>query len=157
MPRITTCLWFDTHAEEAARFYVDVFPNSRITQISRYPEGSGPGAPGDVLTVEFELDGRPFTGLNGGPAHASFSEAMSLQVPCADQAENDRYWEALGAGGEHGPCGWLKDRYGLSWQVFPTRMTELIASDDREVATRATQAMMEMSRIDLAAIEAAVL
>ena len=117
MPRITPNLWFDTEGEEAAQFYVSIFPNSKINAVTHYTE-VGPREAGLVLTVDFELDGQPFTAINGGPDF-TFNEATSLLVNCADQAEIDHYWEKLGEGGEHGPCGWLKDRYGFSWQVAP--------------------------------------
>jgi predicted 3-demethylubiquinone-9 3-methyltransferase (glyoxalase superfamily) len=123
--RITPNLWFDTQAEEAAAFYVSVFPNSRIVGTTRYPEG-GPGPAGTVMTVEFELDGQRVVGINGGPQFR-FTEALSLEISCADQAEVDHYWERLSEGGEQGPCGWLKDRYGLSWQVVPEGMDQLFA------------------------------
>ena len=153
MPRPTPCLWFDTEGEDAARFYTSVFPNSRIVDIARYGE-AGPREAGTVMVVTFELDGQPFTALNGGPQY-SFSEAVSFQVDCADQAEVDRYWETLSDGGEQGPCGWLKDRFGLSWQVVPTRLTELLADPDRERSQRVMQAMLGMRRIVIAELEAA--
>jgi predicted 3-demethylubiquinone-9 3-methyltransferase (glyoxalase superfamily) len=154
MPAITPCLWFDTQGEEAALFYVSVFPNSRILSTSHYGE-AGPRPAGSVLTVEFELDGRPFTALNGGPDF-TFSEAVSFQVDCADQDEVDRYWDVLTAdGGEEGPCGWVKDRFGLSWQVVPRRLTELLADPDAGRSQRAMQAMLGMKKIDIAAAEAA--
>ncbi|HEY2834648.1 MAG TPA: VOC family protein [Sporichthyaceae bacterium] len=156
MPRITPCLWFDGNAEEAAAFYIKIFPNSGVTNVVRAPSGGTPSnEPGAVMVVEFSLDGASFVGLNGGP-HFTFSEAISLQIPCADQAEVDYYWDALVDGGEPGPCGWLKDRFGLSWQVFPTRLMELNSDPDPERANRSMQAMMTMQKIDLAAIEAAV-
>jgi predicted 3-demethylubiquinone-9 3-methyltransferase (glyoxalase superfamily) len=151
MPRITPNLWFDTQALEAAEFYTSVFPNSEITLVSHYTDGPREGT---VLTVNFLLDGQEHTAINGGPDF-TFDEAISLLVNCADQAEVDRYWEALGAGGEPGPCGWLKDRYGLSWQVVPAGMEELITDPDPARVTRAMQAMYTMSKIDLAAMQAA--
>ena len=155
MPAITPCLWFDGQAEEAARFYVSVFPNSRILSVNPAPEGTPGVNPGDVLTVEFELDGVHFTGLNGGP-HFHFDEAISFQIDTADQAETDFYWDALIAdGGEESVCGWLKDRFGLSWQVVPRRLTELTTDADPQRAARAIEAMLQMRRIDIAAIEAA--
>ena len=154
MQQLTPCLWFDTQAEEAANFYVSVFPNSKITDVSHYGE-AGPREAGLVLAVAFELNGRPFVALNGGPEF-TFDEAISFQVPCDDQAEVDRYWEALSAGGEQGPCGWLKDRWGVSWQVFPTRMIDLLADPDPGRAQRAMKAMMEQKKIDIAVIEEAV-
>ena len=152
---ITPCLWFDGQAQEAAGFYVSVFPNSRITKVSKYPGDAPSAQAGQVMTVEFELDGQTFTGLNGGPQF-TFTEAISLQVPCDSQEDVDHYWDGLAAdGGEHGPCGWLKDRFGLSWQVFPRRLTELITESDPETAERVFAAMMEMSKIDVAALEEA--
>lgn len=154
MPTITPCLWFDTEAEAASAFYTSVFPNSRITEITHYGE-AGPRPAGTVLTVVFELDGRPFTALNGGPEFP-FTEAVSFQIDCADQAEVDHYWEALTAdGGEQGVCGWLKDQFGLSWQVVPRRLTELIADPDPERARRAMEAMLAMRKIVIADVEAA--
>lgn len=153
MPRITPCLWFDTEAEEAARFYCSVFPNSEIREISRYTD-AGPREKGLVLTVAFSLDGQPYTALNGGPEF-HFSEAVSLMVRCSDQAEVDRYWAALSAGGEEGPCGWLKDRFGLSWQIVPARLEELTADPDEGRRDRAIRAMLQMKKLDIAAIEQA--
>jgi predicted 3-demethylubiquinone-9 3-methyltransferase (glyoxalase superfamily) len=155
MPAIIPCLWFDGQAEEAARFYVSVFPNSRVLSVNPAPEGTPDGSAGDALTVEFELDGVRFTGLNGGP-HFHFSEAISFQIDTADQAETDRYWDALLAdGGEESVCGWLKDRFGLSWQVVPRRLQELMTDADPGRSSRAMKAMLQMRRIDIAAIEAA--
>jgi predicted 3-demethylubiquinone-9 3-methyltransferase (glyoxalase superfamily) len=151
--RITPNLWFDTQAEEAAEFYCSVFPDSRVVTVARYTE-AGPGPAGTVMTVEFELDGQRFVGINGGPQFP-FTEAVSLQVTCADQDEVDRYWERLGAGGEEGPCGWLKDRYGLSWQVVPPGMEELFADPDPSRARRAMEVMFTMTKLDLAALRAA--
>ena len=153
MPSITPCLWFDTEAEEAARFYCSVFPNSEITEISHYTD-AGPREKGLVLTVAFSLDGQPYTALNGGPEF-HFSEAVSLMVRCSDQAEVDRYWAALSAGGEEGPCGWLKDRFGLSWQIVPARLEELTADPDEGRRDRAIRAMLQMKKLDIAAIEQA--
>ena len=153
MDAITPCLWFDTEAEEAAQFYTSVFPNSRIVHVSHYGS-AGPRPAGMVLEVEFELNGRSFLALNGGPDF-TFSEAISLQVDCKDQDEVDRYWTALGEGGEHGPCGWLKDRFGLSWQVIPARMNELLADPDPERASRAMQAMLKMGKLIVADLEKA--
>jgi predicted 3-demethylubiquinone-9 3-methyltransferase (glyoxalase superfamily) len=149
----TPCLWFDTEGEDAARFYTTVFPNSRIVEISRYG-GANPRQAGTVMVVRFELDGQPFMALNGGPQF-TFSEAVSFTVDCADQAEVDRYWDTLSEGGEQGPCGWLKDRFGLSWQIVPTRLTELLAGPDAERAQRVMRAMMAMGKIEIAGIEAA--
>jgi predicted 3-demethylubiquinone-9 3-methyltransferase (glyoxalase superfamily) len=154
MPKPVPFLWFDTQAEEAARFYVSVFPNSKLGEIMRSGENM-PMPAGAVLTVEFELDGQPFVALNGG-SHVKFTEAVSFQILCDAQAELDRYWDQLTEGGEPGPCGWLKDRYGLSWQVTRTRLMQLMKDPDKARANRAAQAMMKMSKIDIAAIEAAV-
>jgi predicted 3-demethylubiquinone-9 3-methyltransferase (glyoxalase superfamily) len=155
MDKVTPCLWFDGVAEEAARFYTSLIPNSEIVSISRSPADTPSGEKGTVLTVEFTLGGRSYIGLNGGPDF-KFTEAISLSIDCDDQAEVDRYWQALTAdGGEESVCGWLKDRYGLSWQVVPRRMAELFASPDRAAAERAMQAMLQMVKIDLAAIERA--
>lgn len=154
MVEITPNLWFDSEAEAAAEFYVSIFPNSRITKIARYT-GAGPGPKGQVVTVDFELDGTPFTGINGGPMF-SFSEAVSFALPCADQAESDRYWDALLAdGGQASQCGWLKDKFGLSWQVYPRQLGDYTADPDPERAARATAAMLRMERIELAEIAAA--
>ena len=153
MKKVTPCLWFDTQGEEAAKFYTSIFPNSRITQVSHYGE-AGPRAAGEVLTVEFELDGQPFTALNGGPEF-TFSEAVSFQVSCDDQVEVDRYWDALGEGGEHGPCGWLKDKYGLSWQIVPKRLVELLDDPDREKSNRVMAAMLKMGKLEVAELERA--
>jgi predicted 3-demethylubiquinone-9 3-methyltransferase (glyoxalase superfamily) len=153
MPAITTCLWFDTQAEDAARFYTSVFPNSAITNVARYSE-AGPGEPGSVVTVEFHLDGHRFIGLNGGPAF-TFSEAISMMIECADQSEIDYYWDALVAGGEESQCGWLKDRYGLSWQIGSRGVLEAVAHPDPERAKRAAEAMFTMRKLDVAAIRAA--
>jgi predicted 3-demethylubiquinone-9 3-methyltransferase (glyoxalase superfamily) len=150
MQKITPCLWFDGQAEEAARFYASIFPNSKVGRIAHYPQDAPGGAQaGDVMTVEFELDGQRFTGLNGGPMF-KFNEAISLQVDCKDQADVDRYWERLGEGGEHGPCGWLKDRFGLSWQIVPRALIELTNDPDPARSRRVFAAMMKMSKIDVA-------
>jgi predicted 3-demethylubiquinone-9 3-methyltransferase (glyoxalase superfamily) len=151
--KITPNLWFDTQAEEAAGFYTSVFKNSRIVSVARYPEG-GPGPAGTVMTVEWELDGQRFVGINGGPQF-TFDEAVSFQVDCADQEEIDYYWAALSDGGEEGPCGWLKDRFGLSWQVVPTGMDELFSDPDPTKAQRAMQAMLQMNKLDIAALRSA--
>ena len=153
MDRITPCLWFDTEAEDAAEFYTSVFPNSRIVHVSHYGS-AGPRPEGMVMEVEFELDGRSFLALNGGPQFR-FTEAISLQADCEDQAEVDRLWETLSEGGEEGPCGWLKDRYGVSWQIVPSRMYELIADPDPERAQRAVAAMLQMGKLDIAELERA--
>ena len=148
--RITPNLWFDTQAEEAARFYISVFDNSRIVSVAHYTD-VGPGEPGTVMTVEFELDGQRFVGINGGPQF-TFSEAVSFQINCEDQDEVDYYWEKLSEGGSEGPCGWLKDRYGLSWQVVPTGMEELFNDPDPTRAQRAMKAMLGMGKLDVAAL-----
>ena len=153
MPKITPCLWFDTQGEEAAEFYTSIFPNSRIVDVARYGE-AGPRDAGTVMVVKFELDGHELVALNGGPEF-TFDEAISFQIDCADQEEVDRYSEALTDGGEQGPCGWVKDRFGLSWQVVPTRMIELLSDPDEARAQRAMAAMLEMRKIDIAAVEAA--
>ncbi len=153
MPRIIPNLWFDTEALEAAEFYCSIFPNSEITHVSHYTE-AGPGEPGTVLTVDFTLDGQPYTAINGGPQFP-FTEAVSLLVDCADQAEIDRYWAALTHGGEEVQCGWLKDRYGLSWQICPSELGKLLDDSEPERAERAMQAMLGMVKIDIAAIRAA--
>lgn len=156
MSRTTTtpCLWFASEGEQAAQFYTGIFPSSRIVDVTRYGP-AGPGPEGSAMTVTFELDGTEFVALNGGPADFSFNEAVSFQIHCADQAEVDRYWERLSEGGEEGPCGWLKDRYGLSWQVVPRRMIELLADPDPERSARAMAAMLQMRRIDMAEVERA--
>ncbi|NHC23987.1 VOC family protein [Nocardioides sp. IC4_145] len=151
---ISPCLWFDDQLEEAAAFYVSVFPNSAIGHLSRYPE-AGPGEPGAVMAGEFVLDGITFRGINGGPQFR-FTEAVSFEISCRDQAEVDRYWQALLAGGgEESMCGWLKDRFGLSWQVVPTRLYELVSDPDPARAQAAVQAMLGMRRIVVADLEAA--
>ena len=155
MPKITNCLWFDGQAEDAAKAYVAIFPNSRIGRMARYPDSMPGDLAGKVLTVEFTLDGVAFTGLNGGPQFP-FTEAVSFQIDCQDQAEVDRYWTALLAdGGRESQCGWLKDRFGLSWQVVPTRLAELMSDPDRAKVGRVTAAMMPMVKLDIAALEAA--
>jgi predicted 3-demethylubiquinone-9 3-methyltransferase (glyoxalase superfamily) len=156
MTSITPFLWFDDgQAEEAARFYASVFPDSHVDGVDRSPADNPSVKEGEVLTVSFTLAGRPFIGLNGGPDFP-FSEAISFVIECADQAEVDRHCETLTAnGGEAGPCGWLKDRFGLSWQVTPRRLNELFTSPDRDGAKRAFEAMLKMQKIDLATIEAA--
>ncbi len=154
MQTIVTFLWFDTAAEEAARFYVSLFPNSKLGAIARHGE-AGPRPAGSVMTVAFELNGLPFVALNGGPAFR-FTEAVSLQVPCDDQAEIDRLWAALtGDGGQESQCGWCKDRWGLSWQITPARMPQLIGGDDQAKARRALEAMFTMKKLDIAALERA--
>ncbi|MEV6114446.1 VOC family protein [Streptomyces sp. NPDC052109] len=150
----STCLWFDGQASEAAEFYVSVFKNSSIGRVSRYTD-AGPGETGSVLTVEFTANGQRFVALNGGPQF-TFNEAISFQVLCADQEEIDHYWTRLTEnGGEGGPCGWLKDRYGVSWQVVYDRLPEMIHDPDRKKADRATEAMMGMGKLDVAVLERA--
>jgi predicted 3-demethylubiquinone-9 3-methyltransferase (glyoxalase superfamily) len=153
MPELTTCLWFDTHGEDAARFYTSVFPNSKITQVARYGS-AGPRPAGTVMTVSFELDGKKFTALNGGPEF-SFTEAISFQVSCTSQDEVDAYWSKLAEGGEEGPCGWLKDRFGVSWQIVPTALPELLLDADQEKAQRVMAAMLKMRKIDIGELERA--
>ncbi len=155
MPRITPFLWFDTQAEDAAKFYAGIFPNSKIVSVSRYGE-AGPGPKGSVMTVAFELDGRPFVALNGGPQF-KFTEAISFVVDCKSQEEVDRYWAKLSAGGEEGPCGWLKDRYGLSWQIVPSALGEMMSDPDPAKAKRVTQAMLGMKKLDVEALRKAYL
>lgn len=148
MGRISPFLWFDTQAKEAAELYVSIFPNSKIT-------GTSPGPGGSVMTVSFELDGLPVTALNGGP-HFKLTEAFSMSVDCADQAEVDRYWDALLAnGGQPSQCGWLKDRFGLSWQIVPRALPRLLGDPDRAKAQRVMAAMLKMVKLDVAALEAA--
>ncbi|MFS7873236.1 VOC family protein [Streptomyces asiaticus] len=150
----TTCLWFDGRAEEAAQHYVSIFKNSRLGRITHYT-GVEPGGPeGSVLTVEFEANGQKFVGLNGGPQF-TFSEAISFQVHCADQDEVDYYWSKLSEGGEEGPCGWVKDKFGVSWQIVPTVLIDMIADADPAKAKRTTEAMMKMGKLDIAALQAA--
>ena len=155
MDKISPCLWFDGKAEEAAAFYTSLFPNSRITSVDRSP-GETPSGPKDmVLSVSFDIAGRSFIALNGGPDF-TFNEAISLSIDCEDQAEVDRYWEKLLAdGGEESVCGWLKDKYGVSWQVIPRQLPQMLASSDREAAARALEAMLKMVKIDVAALERA--
>ena len=153
MNGIAPCLWFDTEGEDAAKFYTSIFPNSRIIDVSRYTE-AGPRPAGSVLTVLFELDGKRFTALNGGPEF-KFSEAISFQVSCDDQAELDSYWNKLGAGGEEGPCGWLKDKFGVSWQIVPTALPELLSNSDPEISQRVMEAMLQMKKIEIDELERA--
>jgi predicted 3-demethylubiquinone-9 3-methyltransferase (glyoxalase superfamily) len=153
MPKITPFLWFDTEAEEAARFYCSVFKNAKLGAISRFGDET-PGPAGKVLVVEFELDGQKMTALNGGPQY-KFTEAVSFQVDCQDQAEVDYFWDRLSEGGEPGPCGWLKDRFGLSWQIVPSVLPKLLGDPDRDKARRATEAMLKMGKLDIAALERA--
>jgi predicted 3-demethylubiquinone-9 3-methyltransferase (glyoxalase superfamily) len=152
--KIVPNLWFDTQAEEAAQFYVSVFEqDSRIVNRTHYTD-AGPREAGMVMTVEFELRGQRFVGINGGPEF-SFDEAVSFQIDCETQDEVDYYWDTLSKGGSEGPCGWLKDRYGLSWQVVPTGMEELFADPDPQRAERAMKAMLGMKKLDIAALRAA--
>ncbi|MFD3482750.1 VOC family protein [Streptomyces sp. NPDC058665] len=153
MPKITPNLWFDGQAKDAAEYYIGIFPNSKITGITHYGE-AGPGPAGTVLTVDFELDGHRYTGINGGPQF-TFDEAVSFLIECADQEEVDYYWYKLSEGGEEGPCGWLKDKFGLSWQVAPAGMEEVLNDPDQERGQRAMKAMLGMKKIDLAALRAA--
>jgi predicted 3-demethylubiquinone-9 3-methyltransferase (glyoxalase superfamily) len=154
MPQVTPCLWFDTEGEAAAELYVSVFPNSKIVKVSRY-DSAGPRQDETVMTVDFELDGVPFTALNGGPQF-TFDEAISFMIECESQDEIEYYTDKLTAdGGEQGPCGWVKDRFGMSWQVTPRRLKELVSGDDRETAQRVMAAMMQMRKLDIAALEAA--
>ena len=153
MQKITPFLWFDTQAEEAANFYVALFPNSRITGLSRYPEG-GPRPAGMAMTVSFELDGAAFTALNGGPQY-TMDNAVSFVIPTQDQAETDHYYDALLDGGREHACGWVQDRFGVAWQVTPTRLMALLSGGDKAQAGRVMGAMMRMKKIDIAALEAA--
>jgi predicted 3-demethylubiquinone-9 3-methyltransferase (glyoxalase superfamily) len=153
MQKITPCLWFDTEGEEAAKFYTSVFPNSKITDVARYGE-AGPRAEGTVMTVAFELDGQKFVALNGGPDF-KFNEAISFQVDCRTQEEVDTFWSKLSEGGEEGPCGWLKDRFGVSWQIVPAVLSELLADPDREKSQRVMAAMLKMGKIEIDALERA--
>jgi len=152
MQKITPFLWFDTQAEAAADFYTSVFPDSKITNVQRYGD-AGPGPAGTAMIVQFTAAGTEFTALNGGPVHAAFTEAISFQVDCRDQAEVDEYWEKLTAdGGEPGPCGWLKDKYGLSWQIVPAALSELLSDPGPGRAGRAMQAMLTMQKIKVQAL-----
>ena len=151
--KITPCLWFDTEGEEAANYYVSLFENSRITEISRYGD-AGPRPAGTVMTVDFELAGQPFVALNGGPDF-TFNEAVSFQVTCESQEEVDELWGKLTEGGQEGPCGWCKDRYGLSWQIIPTALLELIGDPDPARAQRAMKCMLGMGKIEIAELQRA--
>jgi predicted 3-demethylubiquinone-9 3-methyltransferase (glyoxalase superfamily) len=153
--KITPCLWFDGNAEDAAKLYTSLFPDSTIDSISRAPADNPSTSEGAVLTVQFTVAGQPFVGLNGGPDFP-FTEAVSFSIDCADQAEVDRYWDALiAAGGEPSQCGWLKDRFGVSWQVIPRQLPELLGGSDREGAARAMRAMLEMRKIDVSKLQEA--
>jgi predicted 3-demethylubiquinone-9 3-methyltransferase (glyoxalase superfamily) len=151
--KITPFLWFDRQAEEAANFYVSIFPNSKVSSISRYGE-AGPGPKGSVMTVGFELDGLSFTGLNGGPRY-KFTEALSLVVHCETQAEVDHYWNKLSVGGKEVACGWLQDKYGLSWQIVPNALMEFLHDKDPVKSQRVMAAMLQMIKIDIAGLKAA--
>jgi predicted 3-demethylubiquinone-9 3-methyltransferase (glyoxalase superfamily) len=161
MQKITPMLWFDNQAEQAAEHYVSIFSKrpganrgkSRVLELSRYGE-AGPGPAGSVMVVRFELEGQEFTALNGGPEYR-FSEAISLVVDCENQQEVDYFWNGLSQGGEEGPCGWLKDRYGLSWQVVPREMMKFLNSKDQEKAQRAVKAMLQMKKLDVAELQRA--
>jgi predicted 3-demethylubiquinone-9 3-methyltransferase (glyoxalase superfamily) len=153
MQKITPCLWFDTEGEAAARFYTSVFPNSRIVDIAHYGS-AGPRPAGTVMTVSFELDGQKFLALNGGPDF-TFNEAISFQVSCETQEEVDAFWSTLSEGGEEGPCGWLKDRFGVSWQIVPTPLLGLLGDPDPEKSQRVMRAMLEMKKIEIGALEQA--
>ena len=153
--KITTCLWFDRNAEEAIAFYTGIFDDVQITATDPYLEG-GYGPVGEPMYIEFTLNGRDFSAINGGPEF-KFNEAISLVVDCKDQTEVDYFWEKLGDGGEYGPCGWLKDKYGLSWQITPTRLYELIRDPDPARASAATKAMLQMGKINIAELEAAAI
>jgi predicted 3-demethylubiquinone-9 3-methyltransferase (glyoxalase superfamily) len=150
---ITPFLWFDNQAEEAANYYVSIFKNSKITTVTWYGE-AGPGPKGTAMTVMFQLDGQDFIALNGGP-HFKFTEAVSFSVACTTQEEVDTYWERLSAGGQEGQCGWLKDKFGLSWQVNPTILGQLLSSPDPQKAQRVMEAMLQMKKIDIAALQRA--
>ena len=153
MQKITPFLWFDGQAEEAMNFYTSIFRNSKIGTVSRYGD-AGPGPEGQVMTASFQLEGQDFLALNGGPQFA-FTPAISLYVDCQDQEEVDTLWEKLSAGGEPGRCGWLKDRFGVSWQIIPSALPRLMGDKDRAAAARVMQAMLSMSRIDIKALQAA--
>ena len=154
MQKVTPCLWFDGQAEQAASYYVSLLPDSRIDRVVRSPADTPSGPAGMVLAVEFTLAGTKYCGLNGGPGFP-FTEAVSFQIACADQAEVDRLWTALSAGGSPGQCGWLKDRWGLSWQIVPTRLFQLLADADPNRSRRSMEAMLKMRKIDIAALERA--
>ncbi len=151
--KITTFLWFDSQAEEAAKYYTSIFKNSKILNVARYGE-AGPGPKGSVMTVQFQLEGQEFIALNGGP-HFKFTEAISLFVNCETQKEVDELWGKLTAGGQESQCGWLKDKYGLSWQIVPTALTRMLQDKDPEKSKRVMQAMLQMKKIDVARLEQA--
>jgi predicted 3-demethylubiquinone-9 3-methyltransferase (glyoxalase superfamily) len=155
--KISPCLWFDTQAEQAANFYVSVFKDSRVKRIIRYSKAGKEmhrREPGSVLTVEFEIAGQTFLAINGGPQF-KFSESVSFQIACQSQDEIDYFWDSLGRGGEEGPCGWLKDKFGLSWQVAPDILPDMLAKHDSEQSQRAMAALMKMKKLDIAALKAA--
>ncbi len=154
MEKITTWLWFDTEAEEAAQFYTSIFPDSRITDVSRYGE-AGPREAGSVMTVSFEVLGHTFVGLNGGTDHKIGGVGISFMVACDSQEEVDAYWARLADGGEEIACGWLTDRYGVAWQITPTRLQELLSDPDREKAQRVMASMLQMKKIEIAELERA--
>lgn len=153
MQKISPCLWFDHQAEEAANYYVSIFQDGKINHITHYGE-EGMGEPGTVLTVSFTLFGQEFTALNGGPVF-SFTPAISFFVECESQAEVDRYWDQLTEGGAEEPCGWLRDKYGVSWQIVPRALMEMTQDPDKAKAQRVTQAMLKMKKIDIATLQAA--
>ena len=154
MPKITPFLWFDSQAEEAASFYVSIFPNSKIGKVARYGK-TGPGPEGSVLTIVFSLDGQEFTGLNAGP-HFKFTEAISFVVPCKTQGEIDNYWSKLtSGGGQESQCGWLKDKFGLSWQIVPTVLGELMSDADPQKSNRVMQSLLQMKKLDIATLQKA--
>ena len=153
MPKITPFFWFDHEAEQAAEFYVSLFPNSKITSVSRYGE-AGPGKPGTAMVVAFELDGQAFSALNGGP-HMKINGAVSFVVDCADQAEVDWYWEKLAEGGQTNRCAWLSDKFGATWQIVPRALPRLLGDPDRAKANRVMQAMLQMTKIEIDKLEAA--
>jgi len=154
MHSISPCLWFDDNLEEAAKFYTDIFPNSSVNHILRHND-AGPGKPGTAMAGDFIVDGLRFRGINGGPEHARFSEAISFSIDCRDQSEVDYYWDSLVDGGEESMCGWLKDKFGLSWQIVPSRLYELVSDPDPARARAATEAMFTMRKIVIADMEAA--
>ena len=153
MPKITPFLWFDNQAEEAANFYVSIFKNSKIVKVNRYGE-AGPGPKGSAMTVVFQLDGQDFIALNGGP-HFKFTEAISFSVDCKTQQEVDTYWEKLSEGGQQVQCGWLKDKYGLSWQIVPSALGELLGDPDPQKSKRVMEAMLKMKKIDIEGLKRA--
>jgi predicted 3-demethylubiquinone-9 3-methyltransferase (glyoxalase superfamily) len=153
MKQLIACLWLDDQAEEVMHFYTSIFPNAKAGEIVRYTEAF-PGKAGSVVTASFELEGTRFVALNGGPQF-KFNEAVSFQIPCETQAEVDYFWEKLGAGGQYQPCGWLKDKYGLSWQVTPTILIEMISDPDRAKADRVMQVMLQMKKLEIAPLKQA--